>query len=91
MVKATLESLFKEYSSQMSKSLHESTQEEPIDEVVMEEDNHLADWDRHMSMKLQQPTNELDRYLQEEVFPRQDDFNILHWWGLHSSKYPVLS
>jgi hypothetical protein len=29
--------------------------------------------------------------LKEDIFSRRDDFNILEWWALHSSKYPVLS
>jgi hypothetical protein len=91
MVKAALQSLFNEYSSEMSKSLNDSTQGEHTDEIVMEEDNSLADWDQHLSMKERQPTNELERYLQEKIFPRKDDFNILQWWSIHSSTYPVLA
>lgn len=89
-VKAAIESLFKEYCSQMSISPNESTQQD-VEEVAVEEDNPLADWDQHLSIKQRQPTNELDRYLQEETFPRKDDFDILQWWSIHSSKYPVLS
>jgi hypothetical protein len=91
MVDAALKSLFKEYSSEMSNSLKKSTQGEHLDEVVMEEANPLADWDKHLSMKQRQLSNELDIYLQEVTFPRNANFNILQWWGLHSSKYPVLS
>jgi hypothetical protein len=91
MVDAALKSLFKEYSSEMSNSLKKSTQGEHLDEVVMEEANPLANWDKHLSMKQRQLNNELDIYLQEATFPRNADFDILQWWGLHSSKYPVLS
>ena len=90
-VKAALESLFKVYSSQMSMLVSESTQGENTYEVFLEKNNPLADWDQHLSMKQRQPTNELDRYLEEEPFPRKEDFDILQWWSLHSSKYPVLS
>jgi hypothetical protein len=89
-VEATLNGLFKEYSSQMSNSSNESSQGEYNDEVGMEH-NNLADWDKHLSNKQRQPTNELETYLKEDLFPRRDDFNILEWWALHSSKYPVLS
>lgn len=85
-VKAALDSLFKEYSPP-----NQSTQGETFDDIVMEETNPLADWDHHLSKKKSRPTNELDRYLQEETFPRKDDFDILQWWSIHSSKYPVLS
>ena len=67
------------------------TQGENTDEVFLQENNPLADWDQHLSMKQRQPANELDRYLEEEPFPRKEDFDILQWWSLHSSKYPVLS
>lgn len=90
-VKEALDNLYKEYSAEMSMPVNESTQGENIDELVMEESNPLADWDNHLSKKQRQPTNELDRYLEEELFPRKEDFDILQWWSLHSSKYPVLS
>ena len=35
--------------------------------------------------------NELQVYLQDDLFPRQKDFDILQWWQMHSAKYPVLS
>jgi hypothetical protein len=89
-VEETLNGLFKEYSSQMSNSLNESSQGEYNDEVGTEH-NNLSDWDKHLSNKQRQPTNELETYLKEDLFPRRDDFNILEWWALHSSKYPVLS
>jgi hypothetical protein len=89
-VEAILNGLFKEYSSQMSNSLNESSQGEYNDEVGTAQ-NNLADWDKHLSNKQRQPTNELETYLKDDIFPRRDDFNILEWWALHSSKYPVLS
>ena len=70
--------------------MNDSSQEH-IDEVVMAPNDPLADWDQHLSKTQRKPANELDRYLEEETFPRQDGFNILEWWALHSSKYPVLS
>ncbi|XP_026394892.1 zinc finger BED domain-containing protein RICESLEEPER 1-like [Papaver somniferum] len=35
--------------------------------------------------------SELDKYLEEPVFPRNVDFDILNWWKVNSPKYPVLS
>ncbi|KAK1262103.1 hypothetical protein QJS04_geneDACA020360 [Acorus gramineus] len=34
--------------------------------------------------------SELDQYLDEAVFPRTEDFNILHWWKINSPKLPTL-
>ncbi|TVU49267.1 hypothetical protein EJB05_00571, partial [Eragrostis curvula] len=35
--------------------------------------------------------SELDQYLQDDLFPRQKDFDILKWWMMHVTKYPILS
>ena len=34
--------------------------------------------------------SELDRYLDESLLPRTEDFNILQWWKLNGVKYNVL-
>ena len=60
-------------------------------EVVNEENDPLVDWDQHLNKKQRQTASELARYLEEDTFTRTDDFNILQWWRLHSSKYPILS
>ncbi|CAA2988770.1 zinc finger BED domain-containing RICESLEEPER 1-like [Olea europaea subsp. europaea] len=36
-------------------------------------------------------TPDLDKYLDEPVFPRNYDFNILNWWKVHTPRYPILS
>ena len=56
-----------------------------------EENDPLADWDQHLNKKQRQTASELARYLEEDTFTRTEDFNILQWWHLHSSKYPILS
>ncbi|KAL5728395.1 hypothetical protein ACHQM5_001486 [Ranunculus cassubicifolius] len=33
---------------------------------------------------------ELDHYLEENVFPRSNDFDILNWWKANGVKYPTL-
>jgi len=35
--------------------------------------------------------SELDTYLQDDIFSRQKKFDILQWWRIHSTKYPVVS
>jgi hypothetical protein len=44
-----------------------------------------------MRSKKQQSSNELDRYLKEELTPRKVEVDILEWWKINSSKYPILS
>ena len=34
--------------------------------------------------------SEIDTYLEELVWPRSSDFDILSWWKANSSKYPIL-
>ncbi|KAL4190409.1 hypothetical protein AMTRI_Chr07g75500 [Amborella trichopoda] len=35
--------------------------------------------------------SELDRYLEEPIFPRNLDFNIRNWWQLNAPRFPTLS
>ncbi|KAG2717548.1 hypothetical protein I3843_03G182800 [Carya illinoinensis] len=35
--------------------------------------------------------SDLDKYLEEPLFPRNVDFNILNWWKVHTPRYPILS
>ncbi|KAL8046698.1 hypothetical protein ABFX02_08G192756 [Erythranthe guttata] len=36
-------------------------------------------------------SSDLDKYLEELVFPRNCDFSILNWWKVHTPRYPILS
>ncbi|KAK9088255.1 hypothetical protein Scep_027337 [Stephania cephalantha] len=38
-----------------------------------------------------QMKSELDKYLEEPVFPRNMDFDVLSWWKVNSPKFPILS
>lgn len=33
---------------------------------------------------------DLDKYLEEGCLPRNTDLNLLRWWKINSSKYPLL-
>ncbi|XP_021741535.1 zinc finger BED domain-containing protein DAYSLEEPER-like [Chenopodium quinoa] len=35
-------------------------------------------------------TTELDYYLDEDVLPRTNDFNVISWWHTNGLKYPTL-
>ncbi|KAL6543343.1 hypothetical protein OROHE_010863 [Orobanche hederae] len=39
----------------------------------------------------QSMSSDLDKYLEEPVFPRNNDFSILNWWKVHTPRYPILS
>ncbi|CAN1335396.1 Zinc finger BED domain-containing protein RICESLEEPER 1 [Linum perenne] len=45
----------------------------------------------HETSQSQSVASDLDKYLEEPVFPRNCDFNILNWWKVHTPRYPVLS
>ncbi|XP_051115044.1 zinc finger BED domain-containing protein RICESLEEPER 1-like [Andrographis paniculata] len=36
-------------------------------------------------------SSDLEKYLEEPVFPRNYDFSILNWWKVHMPRYPILS
>ncbi|XP_050218994.1 zinc finger BED domain-containing protein RICESLEEPER 1-like [Mercurialis annua] len=45
----------------------------------------------HETSQSQNAASDLDKYLEEPVFPRNCDFNILNWWKVHTPRYPILS
>ncbi|XP_040987032.1 zinc finger BED domain-containing protein RICESLEEPER 1-like isoform X2 [Juglans microcarpa x Juglans regia] len=45
----------------------------------------------HKTSLSQNEISDLDKYLEEPVFPRSCDFNILNWWKVHMPMYPILS
>ena len=78
--------LFAEYASE-----YENTSDEG-DEVAEEDgEGTLDDWDKHLRLKRSHNSNELQRYLEEDLFPRRQKFDILKWWEIHSPKYLVLA
>jgi hypothetical protein len=91
-VDTIIKSLFREYSNEMGETHVDPSEEEELQFDELEEvEDPLADWEAHLKVQKKQATSELDRYLSEELFPRQKDFDILGWWEMHSPKYPVLS
>lgn len=55
--------------------------------------DRLTGFDRflHETSQSQNVKSDLDKYLEEPLFPRNIDFNILNWWKVHTPRYPVLS
>ncbi|KAK7244100.1 hypothetical protein RIF29_38918 [Crotalaria pallida] len=45
----------------------------------------------HETSQSQSIASDLDKYLEEPIFPRSSDFNILNWWRVHMPRYPILS
>ncbi|KAG6404950.1 hypothetical protein SASPL_132527 [Salvia splendens] len=55
--------------------------------------DRLSGFDRflHETSASQNTKSDLDKYLEEPLFPRSADFSILNWWKVHEPRYPVLS
>ncbi|OAY60649.1 zinc finger BED domain-containing protein RICESLEEPER 1 [Manihot esculenta] len=45
----------------------------------------------HETSQSQGTKSDLDKYLEEPLFPRSVDFNILNWWKVHTPRYPILA
>ncbi|MED6171676.1 hypothetical protein PIB30_117591 [Stylosanthes scabra] len=45
----------------------------------------------HETSQSQSLASDLDKYLEEPIFPRNSDFNLLNWWRVHMPRYPILS
>ncbi|XP_052207487.1 zinc finger BED domain-containing protein RICESLEEPER 1-like isoform X2 [Diospyros lotus] len=45
----------------------------------------------HETSQSQCVLSDLEKYLEEMIFPRNHDFNILNWWKVHTPRYPILS
>ncbi|KAE8788423.1 zinc finger BED domain-containing protein RICESLEEPER 1-like [Hordeum vulgare] len=85
MVKNAMKILFAEYASEFENTSNEG------DELVEEdEEDDLDDSDNHSRLKRSHNSNELEQYLEEDLFPRRQKFDIFKWWKIHSPKYPVL-
>ncbi|ESQ28228.1 hypothetical protein EUTSA_v10018229mg [Eutrema salsugineum] len=62
----------------------------------IEPDNRLIEFDRYIhdtttTTQGQDSRSDLDKYLEEPLFPRNTDFDILNWWKVHTPRYPILS
>jgi len=88
-VDRAVRSLFNGYSSETGDSFQSSTQGNGTASSLK---GHWADWSTHVSAESNQVTGELDRYLHDDLFPCDDDsFDILHWWKMHTTKYPIVA
>ncbi|KAL4278611.1 hypothetical protein GQ457_03G024680 [Hibiscus cannabinus] len=86
--------LVKEYQEKMlsRESEAQSFSTTPLDRVAVDP-GHLKDFDAYVSRKRQKKLkviSELDCYLEEDVFPRTSNFDILNWWKINGSKFPIL-
>lgn len=45
----------------------------------------------HETTEIDGTKSDLDKYLEEPLFPRNAEFDILNWWKVHAPRYPILS
>ncbi|KAJ7960694.1 Zinc finger BED domain-containing protein [Quillaja saponaria] len=45
----------------------------------------------HETSQSEGTKSDLEKYLEEPLFPRNVDFSILNWWKVHTPRYPILS
>ncbi|KAK8716421.1 hypothetical protein V6N13_043730 [Hibiscus sabdariffa] len=45
----------------------------------------------HETSQAEGSNSDIDKYLEEPLFPRNADFNVLNWWKVHTPRYPILS
>ncbi|GMI86104.1 hypothetical protein HRI_002279700 [Hibiscus trionum] len=69
-----------------------ASQEVPSQDPLISIADGLSDFEVYISeiSGSQQTKSELDQYLEESLLPREQDFNILSWWKLNKTKYPIL-
>jgi hypothetical protein len=88
-VDKTLRNLFNGYSSEMENT---SSDAQGNETSTAGKSNSWSDWFQHISARNNQVSGELDRYLHDNLFPCDDEsFDILHWWKIHASQYPVVA
>jgi len=88
-VDKTLRNLFNGYSSEMRNTTSAAQGNETS---TVGKSNSWSDWFQHISVRNNQVSSELDRYLHDDLFPCNDEsFDILHWWKIHASQYPVVA
>ncbi|WVZ97917.1 hypothetical protein U9M48_043419 [Paspalum notatum var. saurae] len=88
-VKVAVKNLFSAYSSEAPVTFSSSQPRE--NDETLDEDDPWADWEEHLIAKTRTMKSELDVYLEDDLFPRRKDFDVLQWWMIQSAKYPVLS
>lgn len=73
--------------------ISETNQEEHQGEIFLTTGDGLSDFDVYISeiSENQQTKSELDRYLEEELSPKSQEFDVLSWWRLNRYRYPTLS
>ena len=98
-VRSAIFDLFTEYEDDLSQSKTELRHEvggSYNDNMVASNDDELSGFDSwyvrgRSSNIIAHKKSELEEYLEEPLFPRTENFNILNWWKINSAKLPTLA
>ncbi|GAB4834097.1 hypothetical protein Ancab_039960 [Ancistrocladus abbreviatus] len=92
-VSDTIKELFDEYSTGLTSGLVDHGPRSSTGGGRSEPRDRLKGFDQflHGTSQSQSIISDLDKYLEEPVFPRNCDFNIFSWWKIHTPRYPILS
>ncbi|KAK9951399.1 hypothetical protein M0R45_006841 [Rubus argutus] len=98
-VRSAIFDLFTEYEDDLSQSKMELRHEvggSYNDNMVASNDDELSGFDSwyvrgRSSNIIAHKKSELEEYLEEPLFPRTENFNILNWWKINSAKLPTLA
>nr|XP_027126005.1 zinc finger BED domain-containing protein RICESLEEPER 2-like [Coffea arabica] len=93
-VHSTLVDLYMDYGGKFLPSL-DLWNSESVEKSSSSNDA-LSDFDKwyfesHSSCLHANQKLELDQYLEEQKFPRKDNFDILEWWKANCPKFPILA
>ncbi|KAL6631066.1 hypothetical protein ACP70R_028406 [Stipagrostis hirtigluma subsp. patula] len=87
-VEKMFQKLFPEYSMEMGDLIPKNAHS-VVDEA--NDDSMWADWGQQQNVQKMATESELDMYLKEETVPVGVDFDILQYWKMYSTKYPILA
>ncbi|KAH6775530.1 hypothetical protein C2S52_013091 [Perilla frutescens var. hirtella] len=93
-VSAGLRELFSEYSLASSSPDQDSALPgSSLPSTSNSSRDKLKGFDKFLyeTSQSQSLSSDLDKYLEEPIFPRNCDFCILNWWKVHTPRYPILS
>ena len=88
--------LFSEYQSKskmgQQTSSYGASSVSYLFELNYDEQDPLSKFDLfvHSTIREGHAKSKLDYYLEEPIFPRISDFDVLSWWKTNSIKYPTL-
>ncbi|GMH09702.1 hypothetical protein Nepgr_011543 [Nepenthes gracilis] len=92
-VSDTIKELFDEYSISLTSTSVDHCLGSSTGGASSEPRDRLKGFDKylHETSQSQSAISDLDKYLEEPVFPRSYDFDIFSWWKVHTPRYPILS